>query len=187
MYAIYPFQKYKLTHYCMWDIDWKSRSPNICLLSSTRLSHCKVVIDSMVHNSGPYFTWYVPLSWPLCLFLCFASVRILTPLLPLVWWPWSFHPSSGMCNSCVVLCLYAFQLKGSRDAPSFIHSFKICIRHIHNYTEYNLWAISENWFIIGWSIFSSLVKVKIHLHSSWQIYKTSNRNVRNICLTGYDN
>ncbi len=23
MYAIYPFQKYKLTHYCMWDIDWK--------------------------------------------------------------------------------------------------------------------------------------------------------------------
>ncbi len=23
MYAIYPFQKYKFTHYCMWDIDWK--------------------------------------------------------------------------------------------------------------------------------------------------------------------
>ncbi len=23
MYAIYPFQKYKCTHYCMWDIDWK--------------------------------------------------------------------------------------------------------------------------------------------------------------------
>ncbi len=22
MYAIYPFQKYKFTHYCMWDIDW---------------------------------------------------------------------------------------------------------------------------------------------------------------------
>ncbi len=21
MYAIYPFQKYKCTHYCMWDID----------------------------------------------------------------------------------------------------------------------------------------------------------------------
>ncbi len=23
MYAIYPFQKCKCTHYCMWDIDWK--------------------------------------------------------------------------------------------------------------------------------------------------------------------
>ncbi len=23
MYAIYPFQKCKFTHYCMWDIDWK--------------------------------------------------------------------------------------------------------------------------------------------------------------------
>ncbi len=64
--------------------------------------------------------------WPLCLFLCFASVRILTPLLPLVRWPWSFPGCSSiarMCNSCVVLCLYACQLKGSRDAPSFIHSF----------------------------------------------------------------
>ncbi len=23
MYAIYPIQKYKFTHYCMWGIDWK--------------------------------------------------------------------------------------------------------------------------------------------------------------------
>ncbi len=47
-----------------------------------------------------------------------------------------------ICNSCVVLCLYAFQLKVD---------------------EMHLWAITENWFVIGWSIFSSLVKVKIHL------------------------
>ncbi len=23
LYAIYPFQKYKFTHHCKWDIDWK--------------------------------------------------------------------------------------------------------------------------------------------------------------------
>ncbi len=23
MYVIYPIQKYKFTHYCMWGIDWK--------------------------------------------------------------------------------------------------------------------------------------------------------------------
>ncbi len=51
--------------------------------------------------------------------------------------------------SCCPLSIYAFQLK---------------------FHEMYLWAISENWFVIGWSIFSSLVKVKIHLNNSWQIY-----------------
>ncbi len=66
------------------------------------------------------------------------------------------HPSSEFINCCVVLCLYAIQLK------------------VH---ETHLWALSENWYIIGWSIFSSLVKVRIHLHNSWQIYIKSNKNV----------
>ncbi len=25
-------------------------------------SHCKAMIDNMVHNSGPYFIWYAPMS-----------------------------------------------------------------------------------------------------------------------------
>ncbi len=100
--------------------------------------------------------------WPLLSLprFCLCTLPcILTPLLPLVCWHWWFSGCSfnvRICYSCVVLCLYAYQLK------------------IH---EMHLWAISENWFIIGWSTFSSLVKVKIHLHNSWQIYKKSNKNV----------
>ncbi len=85
--------------------------------------------------------------------LCTLPPSILTPLLPLVCWPWSFSGCSSIiriCNSCVVLGLYVFQMK------------------VH---EMHLWGISKNWFIIGWSILSLLVKVKIHLHNSWKIYK----------------
>ncbi len=66
---------------------------------------------------------------PLPLFCLCTLPCILTALLPLVCWPWSFSgcsPIVRICNSCVVLCLYAFQLK------------------VH---EMHLWAISENWFI----------------------------------------
>ncbi len=75
-------------------------------------SHCKVMIDNMFHNSGPYFIWGLCL-WPLLLlplfYLCTLPPCILTPLLPLVCWPWSFSGCSSIvriCNSCVVLCLY---------------------------------------------------------------------------------
>jgi len=104
---------------------------------------------NIVHNCGPYFIWYASMS------LASSSVLPLTPLLPLSCWPWLFPGCSSIvriCNSC----LYAFQLK------------------VH---EMHLWAISENWFIIDWSTFSSLMKFKIHLHNSWPIYKKSNRNV----------
>ncbi len=98
MYAIYPFQKYK-TLYCTWDIDCKRLFRNV---------------------------WIILLPM-FC--LCTLPPCILTPLLPLGCWPWSFPGCSSIvriCNSCVVLCLYAFQLK------------------VH---EMHLWAISENWFI----------------------------------------
>ncbi len=48
--------------------------------------------------------------------------------------------------------------------PLSMYAFKSKVDEMH------LWAISENWFIIGWSIFSSLLKVKIHLNNSFQIY-----------------
>ncbi len=32
MYAIYPFQKYKFTHYCVWDIDWKRLFWNVWII-----------------------------------------------------------------------------------------------------------------------------------------------------------
>ncbi len=101
-------------------------------------SHCKAMIDNIISSDMHFCPW---------------------PLLPLSCWPWSFSGCSSIVriwNFCVVLCLYAYQLKGH---------------------EMHLWAISENWFVIGWSIFSSLVRVKIHLHNSWQIYKKSNRAV----------
>ncbi len=115
------------------------------------------MIDNMVYNSGPYFIWCAPLS------LASSASSCVLPLHPSIMRPysssfsclltWSFSGCSStvrMCNYCVVLCLYAFQMK------------------VH---EMHLWAISKKWFIIGWFIFSSLVKLKIHLHNSWQIYK----------------
>ncbi len=111
--------------------------------------------------------------WPLLplpvFCLCTLPSCVLIPLLSLVCWPWSFSGCSStvrMCNYCVVLCLYAFQMK------------------VH---EMHLWAISKKWFIIGWFIFSSLVKLKIHLHNSWQIYKNLIEMCRKICLTVHDN
>ncbi len=116
MYAIYPFQKYKCTHYSVWMLIERGQfkmlsywgygqSPNIWLHPSTRFSHCKAMIDMIG---------------------C---------------WPWSFPGCSSVFMMFYLLCcplsIYAFQLK------------------VH---EMHLWAISENWFIICWSIFSSLVK-----------------------------
>ncbi len=102
-YTIYPFKKYKFTHYCMWDIDWKRLFRNVWIIEdmvdpqylAAPFSHCKpwsttwsttvALISSDKRLCGPYFIWYAPL-WPLfhlisasvlglfCLFLCFASL-----------------------------------------------------------------------------------------------------------------
>ncbi len=49
-------------------------------------SHCKAMIDNMLHNSVPYFIWYAPLSLTSSssssVYLC-THPCILTPLLPL--------------------------------------------------------------------------------------------------------
>ncbi len=138
-YAIYPNIQ-KYQIYTLLYVMIRS----ISHISNSRLSHCKA---NIVHNCGPYSS-----DMQLCLglFLCFASVHfhaILTLSSSSSCWPWLFPGCSSIvriCNSC----LYAFQLK------------------VH---EMHLWAISENWFIIDWSTFSSLMKVKIHLHNSWPI------------------
>ncbi len=97
------FKSKKCTHYCTWDIDW--------LHPSSCLSHCMAKIDNMVQNSGPYSILYALICpWPLpsvCLWN--LSPCILTPLLLLGCWPWSFSGCSSivrMYNSFVVSCLY---------------------------------------------------------------------------------
>ncbi len=165
MYAIYPF---KSTHLHIIvsgilierDCFKMFELLRIWLISqhlAAHFSHCKAMIDNMVLNSGLYFIWYAPLSSVLCplllplFYLCTLPPWILSPhlpLLPLVCWPWSFSGCSStvrICNSCVVLSI-CFLIEGLWML---------------------LWAISEIWFIIGWSIFSSLLKVRIHLHNSW--------------------
>ncbi len=115
----------------------------------THLRHCKPWLTTWSTIVALISSEMHLCHWPLMPFplfcLCTLPPCILTPLLPLCCWPWSFPGCSSIvriCNPCVVLCLYAYQIK------------------IH---EMHLWAISENWFIIGWSTFSSLVKVKIHM------------------------
>ncbi len=49
-------------------------------------SHCKAMIDNMVHNSGPYFIWYAPLSLAYSVsssVLPLYTSTMYTPLLPL--------------------------------------------------------------------------------------------------------
>ncbi len=72
---------------------------------SAPFSHCKAMIDKMVHNSGPYFIWYAPLS---LVSSASSSVLplpcILSPLLPLVCWPWSFSGCSSIVRIVLLLC-----------------------------------------------------------------------------------
>ncbi len=137
MYAKYPIQKYKFTHYCMWGIDWKRlnridsttslwyrkekeiyghKGENTKLerqTQETHLSHCKPwlttcsTIVALISSEMCLCPW--PLL-PLPLFcLCTLPPCILTPLLPLGCWLWSFSECSSIvriCNPCVVLCLY---------------------------------------------------------------------------------
>ncbi len=69
-------------------------------------SHCKAMIDNIISSDMRLCPW--PLL-PLPLICLFTLPCILTPLLPLGCWPWSFSGSSSIvriCNFCVVLCLY---------------------------------------------------------------------------------
>ncbi len=116
-----------------------------------------------------------PQQWPLfhlicasvlglfCLFLCFASVPFHHASLLLFFLsavdPDRFldvHPLSEFVTLVLSSVYICFPIEGSWDAP--LSYFRELV-----YT--------------GWSIFSSLVKVKIHLDNSWQIYKKSKRNV----------
>ncbi len=155
----------------MWDVNWKRPFQNVWVIEdmvNLPIFGCTLRPASAIVS--PWLTTWSTIvapilsdirlcPWPLPLF-CLFPPCILTPLLPLGSWPWSFPGCSSIFMIFYLLCcplsIYAFQLK------------------VH---EMHLWAISENWFIICWSIFSSLVKVKIHLHNLWQIYKKSNWNV----------
>ncbi len=106
-----PYIYFKRTHYCMWDID--CRRPILsCTLQPasaivrpwlTAWSTTVALISSDIHLCPWPFL-------PLPLFCLFTLPPcILTPLLPLVCWHWSFSRCSSIvriCNSCIVLCLY---------------------------------------------------------------------------------
>ncbi len=125
-YTIYPFKKYKFTHYCMWDIDWKRLFRNVWIIEdmvdpqylTALFSHCKpwsTTLSTTVALISSDKRLCSCSLLPLPLFCLFTLPPcVLTPLLPLICWPWSFSGCSSIvriCNSCVVLCLYALQLK----------------------------------------------------------------------------
>ncbi len=114
--------------------------------------HRKAMIDNMVHNSGPLFnlicTSVLDLSSSLfchCTLACILTPLLSSRLLTLIIF-WLFIQSEfvTLVLSSVHIC---FSTEGSWDAPL---SYFI------------------DWYILGRSIFSSLVKVKIHMHNSWQ-------------------
>ncbi len=174
MYAIYPFQKYK-TLYCTWDIDCKRLFRNVWIIEDMvdlPIFSCTLQPASAIVRHD----WqHGPQQWPLfhlictsvlglfCLFLCFASVPFHHASFLLFFLsavdPDGFldvHPSSEFVTLVLSSVYICFPIEGPWDAP--LSYFRELV-----YT--------------GWSIFSSLVKVKIHLDNSWQIYKKSKRNV----------
>ncbi len=124
MYAIYPcgilierdcFEMFELLR--IWSISQYLTAP---------FSHCKAMIDNMVHNSGPYFIWYAPLSLAKCM-VPFHHASLLLFFLSAVD-PDRFldvHPLSEFVTLVLssVYCIYSFQLK---------------------FYDMHLWAISEN-------------------------------------------
>ncbi len=111
MYAIYPFQKYKFTHYCTWDIDYRRPIFSCTLQPASAIVRPWLTtwssIDALISSEMRLCSWPL-LRLPLFC-LCTLPSWILTLLLPLVCWPWWFFGWSftvRICNSCVVLCLY---------------------------------------------------------------------------------
>ncbi len=104
----------------MWDIDWKTLFQNVWItedMVDLPIIGCALQPASAIVK--PWLTTWSKIvalissdmrlcPWPLPLFcLCTLPPCILTPLLPLCCWPWSFSGSIvRICNSCVVLCLY---------------------------------------------------------------------------------
>ncbi len=114
-YAIFPFKSTNL-HITVCGIlierDCFKMLELLRILSISQFlavpfSHCKALIDNIISSDMHLCPW--PLL-PLPLFcLCTLPPCILTPLLPLGYWPWSFPGCSSIvriCNYCVVLCLY---------------------------------------------------------------------------------
>ncbi len=157
MYDIYPFQKYK-TLYCTWDIDCKRLFRNVW------------IIEDMVDL--PIFSWLTAWSttvalissdmrlcpWPLLPLPLFASVPFHHASLLLFFLsaadPDRFldvHPLSEFVTLVLSSVYICFPIEGSWDAP--LSYFRELVYK-------------------GWSIFSSLVKVKIHLDNSCKFTKS---------------
>ncbi len=130
IYVIYPF---KSTHYCMWDIDWKRLFRNVWIIEdmvNLPIFSCTLqpaivrpwlttwsTIVALISSDMRLCPWAL---LPLPLFcLCTLPRCILTPLLPLGCWPWSFSGCSSIiriCYFCVVPLFICFPIEGSWDA-----------------------------------------------------------------------
>ncbi len=113
-------------------------SPNICL-------HTSAIVRSLLTTWSTIVAYLFHLICAsvlslFCLFLC--PSWILTLLLPLVCWPWSFSGCSStvrICNSCVFLSVYiCFPIEGSWHAP--LSTFRALV---YNWLIYTLF-INEN-------------------------------------------
>ncbi len=113
-------------------------SSNICL-------HTSAIVRSLLTTWSTIVAYLFHLICAsvlslFCLFLC--PSWILTPLLPLVCWPWSFSGCSStvrICNSCVFLSVYiCFPIEVSWHAP--LSTFRALVYHWLIYTLF----INEN-------------------------------------------
>lgn len=103
-----------------WGHGW---SPNIRLHPSTRLSHCKAMIDHMVYNSVPYVIRYAPMSSS-------ASSSVL---------PSTTHPCSSSSSSWLLTLFVSWSIHFLKIATLCCGlSIYACQLILH---EMHLWAI----------------------------------------------
>ncbi len=134
-HTVYPFQKYKFTHYCMWDIDWKTLFQNVWIIEDMV---DLPIIGCALHPAStivkPWLTTWSKIvalissdmrlcPWPLPLFcLCTLSPCILTPLLLLGCWPWSFS------RCCTISSKMLLSIASKTDiVTSFWDCGRICV------------------------------------------------------------
>ncbi len=130
--CLYEFCFEKCTYFCANIKDDSRNAPkrqgrwiwSIAQYLAAPFSHCKAMIDNMVHKSGPYLIWYAPLS------LASSASSSVLPLYPSTMHPysssssrlltlivsWMFIHRHNLQHLCCPLSI-CFPIEGSRDAP----------------------------------------------------------------------
>ncbi len=89
------FQKYKFTHYCMWDIDWKRLFQNVWIIEDmVDLPFFSSTLQPLWgHDWQHYFIWYALLSS--------SSSSSVLPL-----YPSTMHPYSSSSSQLLTLIVF---------------------------------------------------------------------------------